>query len=136
MKYIYVASIALLVFIQYSCNHATNRNAIFTNFDPSSTVYKSELIKQIATRKPQDLTFTFNKCLTIAGKDYLAVNVKGDAMEASGLILVNTWNKLENLKRTKGIGYSGAKLKNLVLDVDYDDGQPILVYKDMDKIID
>jgi hypothetical protein len=66
----------------------------------------------------------------------LNIQVQGDELDASGVVLVNNWTKLEGLKKTLGIGYRGAELKNLKMDITYQDSEPVLIYKDIDKIID
>jgi hypothetical protein len=109
---------------------------ILAGLDPASKEYKQELAKQIEERGERDLTFTFNNCQSEAGKTYLNISVDGKGLHATSLVLVNNWNKLEGIQRTKGIGYSGAELKNLKVSYSDVDKQPTLVYRDLDKIID
>ncbi len=130
-----IGFILLILLALTSCNEAKNTNKIFTAFNANSKEYKQELAKQIAAHG-DDLTYTFNKCLNIDGKSYLDITFSGSNINAKGLVLVNNWNKLENLKRTNGMGYRGAELNDLKLDIVNSDSDPIFIYKDLDMIID
>lgn len=125
----------LIIFALLSCNNEKNTNKIFATHDANSKPYKQELAKQIAAYG-DDLTYTFNKCLTIDAKPYLDITISGSNINAKGLVLVNNWNKLKDLKRTNGKGYSGAELKNLKLGIVNSNAGPTLIYKDLDAIID
>ena len=123
------------MFALLSCHNANNTNKTFATHDPNSKLYKEELAKHIANYG-DGLTYTFNKCLTINGRPYLDITFSGRNINAKGLVLVNNWNKLNDLKRTNGKGYSGAELKNLKLDIINSNAGPSFIYKDLDAIID
>ena len=131
-------SLIVLIFALTACNRVAhkNTNQTFNKFKPSSLEYKQELAEEIQTSRPGELKFIFNDYLKINGKEYLNINVQGDELDASGVVLVNNWTKLEGLKKTLGIGYRGAELKNLKMDITYQDSEPVLIYKDIDKIVD
>ena len=124
-----------MAFALLSCNNASNTNKIFVGFDANSIQYKQELAKQIAANG-DNLTYTFNKYLVINKQPYLDITVSGNNINAKGLVLVNNWNKLEGIKRTKGEGYTGAELDDLKLDIVKSNSGPVLIYKDLDWIVD
>lgn len=123
------------VLLASSCK-STNTNNIFATLDPSSIQYKKELIRQFLDKGTENLTFNFEGLTTIADKDYMKVDISGSGIQAQSLVLINNWNKLEDIKRTKGMGYHGAELKDLQLDILNTNGEPTLVYHDLAKIID
>jgi hypothetical protein len=135
MKYTSFFTVILVALAITSCNLGKTRN-VFEGMDPSSKEYKQKLADQIEGRSTSDLTFTLNSYVNHHGKDYLDISIDGKGIHATSLVLVNDWTKLEGIKRTKGIGYSGAEMKNLKLAVLSPDTNPIFVYKDVDKIVD
>jgi hypothetical protein len=135
MKYSALAIATIWGLATVSCRPAIQRN-IFAGMDPASKEYKQKLAKQIESRDAGELTFTFNQYVSDKGKDYIDISIDGKAVHASSLVLVNDWAKLEGIKRTKGIGYSGAELKNLKMELINPDTNPTFIYKDVDKIVD
>ena len=131
---IIVAAISCVI-LASSCT-STNTNNIFATLDPSSIQYKKELIRQFLDKGTVNLTFNFQGLTTIADKNYMKVDISGSGIYAKSLVLINSWNKLEGIKRTKGISYHGAELKDLQLDIINTNGKPTLVYRDLAKIID
>ncbi|MES2375430.1 MAG: hypothetical protein V4553_02570 [Bacteroidota bacterium] len=135
MKYRAITIVTVATLMAVACRPATQRN-IFAGMGPSTKEYKQKLAKEIEDRGATDLTFTFNSYLNDHGKDYLDISIDGKGIHASSLVLINDWKKLEGIKRTKGIGYSGAELKNLKLAVLNPDTNPTFIYKDVEKIVD
>lgn len=135
MKRLAIPAVMIFALMAASCQ-SSNTNKVFASLDPSSKQYKQELAKQVIARGTDDLTFTFNSYINIAGKEYLDVNINGNGMQAKSLILVNNWDKLEGIKRTKGMSYHGAQLKNLKLSIDNTSAEPTFVYEGLDRIID
>lgn len=109
---------------------------LLAGLDPASKEYKKVLTTLIEERGEKDLTFIFNNCESKAGKTYLNISINGEGIHATSLVLVNNWNKLEGIQRTKGIGYSGSELKNLKVSYTDANKHPTLVYRDLDSIID
>ncbi len=117
-----------------ACNNVP-KDSIFSKLSPTSKEYRNKLANVIES-KPEELTYTLNKYLQENGREYLDVQVEGNDFEAKGLVLVNNWNKLEDIKRTKGLGYSGATLKGLKVDIQQNDSGAEFIYKDLEKIVD
>ena|SRR5690606_3624558 len=120
-----------------ACNNVSNdpSNSVFEKFSPTTKEYKNELATKVKSN-PEGLQYTFNKLIENDGKDYLDIEVMGDDFKAKGLVLVNNWNKLEGIKRTKGISYSGAELRGLKLHIEENPSGATLVYNDLEKIVD
>lgn len=120
-----------------ACNFISDNtsNSVFTNSSPTSLEYKNELAAKLKSNS-NAFTYTFNKYLQENDKEYLDVKVKSNEFQAPLLVLVNNWNKLEGIKRTKGLGCSGAELKGLQLDIQQTDSGAVFIYKDLEQIID
>ena len=134
--YLKIATLFALLIVATSCTH-NSKNSIFEKFKPSSAEYKQELAKQLQSLNADDLTFLFNNYVVIDGKEYLDILIKGSGIDAQGLVLVNSWDKkIQGIKATKGMGYSGAELKNLKIAVIDNNANANLLYKEVGKIID
>ena len=70
------------------------------------------------------------------GQDYLDVAIKGADFEATGVVLVNNWDQIEGIRRTKGQSYQGAELRGLSLIIQKDAEGTNLVYNGLQEIID
>lgn len=81
------------------------------------------------------LTYIFNSYKKIGTKEYLDVRVFGSQQNGNLLILVEDWHKLEEIRRTKGMGYRGSELNGLEVKLVSD---PIAKYsyKNLKSIID
>jgi len=135
MKFPALAAIIVWSLITVSCRPGIQRN-IFAGMDPASKEYKQKLAREIADHEGDELSFTFNKYLNSNGNDYIEISVDGRGIHATSLVLVKDWKKLEGIKQTKGIGYTGAELKNLKVELINPDTNPTFVYKDVEKIVD
>jgi hypothetical protein len=62
------------------------------------------------------------------GNDYILVNIQNDSLCATGMIRVKDWNKLEGIKRAKGVSYKGAELMGLSFEVTKDSAGTEFVY--------
>lgn len=135
MKNLTIITAIGFIVLTTSCT-STTKNNVFAGLQPTSFQYKKELIKQLLDHGTSNLTFTFDGLATLAGKNYMYVSINGSDMQAHSLVLINDWHKLEGIKHSRGISYQGAELKNLRLDVSYDKGELLLVYRDLEKIVD
>ena len=131
-------TIALTLVFITSCDRPVckNTNPVFEKFSPETKEYKDELVKQLKQVNNSKLTYWLDKYQESDAQEFLYIFIQGDGLCAKGVVTVNQWNKLEGIKRTKGKGYVGAKLKNLKLDIYQDSANTELVYKDVDRIID
>jgi hypothetical protein len=120
-----------------ACNNVkvNTSDSVFEKFSPTTKEYKNELATKLKSN-PEGLLYTFNKFVENDGKEYLDIQVRGDDFEATGLVLVNNWNKLEGIRRTKGQSYETAELRGLKLVIQENPLGANLVYNDLEKIVD
>lgn len=130
-----VAATALLILLT-SCNQTgcQNTNPVFEQHTPDSKEYRLELAKQLTTNKDANTTYTFNGYIENSDKTYLIVGIAGDSICAEGYMQVTDWTgTIEEIKRTKGMGYNGAELNGLEYAINNDG---TLVYKSLESITD
>ncbi|WP_316814436.1 hypothetical protein [Pedobacter heparinus] len=96
--------------------------------------YNTDLVSRVRS-DAGSLTYILNGYGKRGEKEYLNVTVSGSNLNSETFILVQNWNKLEDVKRTEGLGYRGAELKGLKLAV-IDDALATFAYKDLDKVLD
>ncbi|MBC7914174.1 MAG: hypothetical protein H7Y07_08625 [Pyrinomonadaceae bacterium] len=123
----------------------TSSNSLIKGVNPSvfkksasnSKEYKDELASSIKSN-PDKFTYTFERYIEDknTGKEYLVLRVTNTSIDASAMVLVKNWNKLEGIKASKGLGYSGAELRGLRLDIEESPTGVIFIYKNLEKIID
>jgi hypothetical protein len=81
---------------------------------------------------PEAYTYTFEGYETKDGKEYIKVAAESDSNDTTFVVLVTNWQKLEELKRTKGQGYQGAELKGFK--TSFSNGE--FIYEDIDALVD
>lgn len=131
-----VLSIIILVITSCDRPKCENKNPIFDEFNIDSEKYKLELLNQINKYGKENLTYWLDSYLEDNGKEYIIVNIQNNYLCAKGMIRVKDWSKLKGIKRTKGIGYIGAKLKGLSFIIDKDSLKTEFIYKDITRIVD
>lgn len=140
MKTIILNAIALCILIVgvMSCDRpqCTNKNPIFEKNQPDSKIYKDELVKQLKTIDQTKLTYWLQKYEKNDGKEYLYFFIQGNDLCAIIVLTVNQWNRLENLREKKGVGYRGAEFTNLKFDILQDSSKTEFIYKGFSRLID
>jgi hypothetical protein len=134
----------LIIFILFviltvvSCDRpiCSNKNPVFDKYDINSFEYKTELLKQIEKIGQKNLSYWFESYIKENEKEYIIINIKNNSLCAKGKILVKDWNKIEEIKRTSGQSYVGAKLKGLTFNIENDSNKIELIYKDITRIVD
>ena len=134
----------LIIFILFviltvvSCDRpiCSNKNPVFYKYDINSFEYKTELLKQIEKIGQKNLSYWFESYIKENEKEYIIINIKNNSLCAKGKILVKDWNKIEEIKRTSGQSYVGAKLKGLTFNIENDSNKIELIYKDITRIVD
>jgi hypothetical protein len=121
-----------------ACDRSTckDQDPIFDRYSYDSQEYKRELADRIRNIGPENLEYWFDAYVQKDGNDYLLVDIRNDSLCATGMIEVNDWHKLEGIKRTKGVGYKGAKLKGLTFQVTQDSAEVQFTYRTLDRIVD
>lgn len=112
-------------------------NPIFAQYSPESIEYQDELVRLLEESNPEKLSYWFDEYVVLEGQEYLKVSVRGSEICAEGILAVEKWDdKIKGIKRTRGESYRGAELRGLTFNIEYDTGNPILVYNNLDRIID
>lgn len=70
------------------------------------------------------------------GNEYILVDVRHDSLCATAMIRVKDWDKIEGVKRTKGVSYKGAELRGLTFSVINDSSGVEFIYRTLDRIVD
>ena len=131
-----LSSFLLLSLIACDRPACTNENPIFDQNEPSSKVYKDELVKQLQSVDATKLKYWLAEYEAQQNEEFLHFYVQGEGVCAKMVLTVNEWDRLENVRRLKGKSYRGAEFTNLVFDIQQDAKQTAFVYKDFGRIID
>lgn len=121
-----------------SCDRpqCTNENPVFSSNEPGSKVYKDELAKQLKSIDEGELSYWLQKYEEEDGIESLYFNIQGGGLCAVLQLSVDQWDKLENVRDKKGIGYRGAEFTNLKFTVEQDAQSTSFNYVTFDRIID
>lgn len=134
--WILLAVVVMLITLACDRRPCKNTNPVFDRYSSSDIEYKTELAKQIQTIGINNLDYWFDDYLEKNEREYILVYIQGKGLCAKGEILMEEWNKLEGIRKTRGKGYRGAKLKGLELDIRKDSTIVELVYKNVAGIVD
>ena len=136
-KLFYVCFLSAMLVFESSCGRpgCTNTNTTFEKFMPGTNEYKSELAKQIQSIGSGNLSYWFDNYLMKDGKEFILVDIQGDALCAKGEIQVFDWNKIGGLRNEKN-GYRGSELKGLKIDTRQDSSGTSLIFQDIAGIVD
>jgi len=129
--------LVIIISVMISCNRpeCVNSNPIFDQFEPLSDKYKKELILQIEKIGRSKISYYISSIKEVNDKDYLVLYVQGNDLCALGYFEVRDKNKLEDVFRTKGLGYKGARVKGFEFSIQEDE-KIDLVYKNLASIVD
>lgn len=133
---LFYLSFLLTLFSACDRPNCTNTNPIFDKFNPDSKEYKSELIKQLETVDKSKLRYWLKEYMESNGRELLLFYIQGDGLCAQIVLNVEQWNKLEELRKKKGVSYRNAEFKELKFDIQQDSLNIRFIYRDFDKIID
>ncbi len=130
--------LSTLLFLLASCDrpNCKNTNSVFDSNDIEANLYKQELVKQIDKVGKEKLTYWLSNYTKKNGKEFITVDIQGGDLCAKGLIQVNDWKNIEEIKRTKGVSYNGAQLKGLTFDIIANGESINFIYKNVESIVD
>ncbi|MCG6187000.1 hypothetical protein [Maribellus maritimus] len=114
----------------------TNNNPIFEQNQPDSKIYKEELARKLKEVDQTKLRYWLQKYEEKNGKEYLYFYVQGDGLCAKIMLTMNNWERLEDLRKKKGVTYRGAKFTNLKYEIRQSAGNTEFIYKSYREIID
>jgi hypothetical protein len=128
-----IASLAAIITLSCNKPDCQSNNPVFNSNLPDSPAYRSEMAKQLQANN-DNLSYWLNGYLETKSDTYLVIEIVGDNLCAEGHMLVKNWDKdIQDIQRTKGMGYIGAEFKGLKYAISSDG---TLVYKSLDRIID
>jgi len=140
MKILNVVSLCILLVSMMSCDRpeCTNTNSIFNQHQPSSKIYKDELVKELKNAGQSKLTYWLKEYEEIEGEEYLHFYVQGGDLCAIMILSMNDhWDeKLKYVKSSRGVSYRGAEFKNLKFDIQQSLSTTEFIYKKLDHILD
>ena len=128
----------LLLISVMSCDRpdCMNNNQTFDINQPSSKIYKEELVKELKIVDRSKLTYWLQKYEQVNDQEYLHFYIQGDNLCAKIVLRMNHWDRLKNLRKKKGVTYRGAEFTNLQFDIQQDSLRTEFIYSSFDRIID
>ena len=123
-------------FISCDRTPCKNTNPVFDDYQPVSTEYKLELMKQLSIVDKSKLRYWLKDYTEYENEVQLHFYVQSEELCAVLVLNVEQWNKLERLRETKGKGRFNAEFTNLQFDIVQDSLNPKFVYRDFSSIID
>lgn len=131
-------SIVLSFLLMMSCDRPVceSDNDIFNTYEPSTKIYKDELVAQLNTIDNSQLRYWLKSYNNDNGKETLYFNIQGDNLCAILHLTMTHWNKLERIREKKGVGRRGAEFTNLTFEIYQDSLRTQFIYKNFDRLID
>lgn len=139
MKYkLFYTLLVLLLICLSSCDRpeCTNYNPIFEIHEPNSKKYKDELVNQLNGIDQSKLRYWLQKYDDQNGKETLYFYIQGGGLCAILHLSINDWNKLEDVRKRRGVGRRGAEFTNLKFEINQDYLSTDFVYITYDRLID
>ncbi|MES2276870.1 MAG: hypothetical protein V4592_12660 [Bacteroidota bacterium] len=133
MKLKLIAAILFSIFMMSSCSYSTveKSNQKLMSSMSDNIKFNNELARELSVN-PNSFTYQFGRYFIKDGREYVDINIKRESFKTTIAVLINNWAKIEGIKRTKGMGYSGAGLKGLKLSL----ATTGFVYQGLDEIVD
>ena len=128
--------ILLLGFVSCDRSKCINNNPIFEQNAPDSKIYKDELVHQLKTIDPSKLRYWLQKYEEQKGKEFLYFHIQNEDLCAILVLSMKEWNKLEDVRKGKGVSYRGAEFTNLQFEIQSDSLTTEFIYTTHDSILD
>ena len=125
-----------MCFISCDRTPCKNTNPIFDDYQPVSTEYKLELMKQLSIVDKSQLRYWLKDYTEFENEVQLHFYIQSKELCAVLVLNIEQWNKLERLRETKGKGRFNAEFTKLQFDIVQDTLNPKFVYRDFSRIID
>ena len=139
MKYkLFKTFLVLSLICLSSCDRpeCNNQNPIFEIHEPHSKKYKDELVIQLNRIDQSKLRYWLQKYDDQNGKETLYFYIQGDGLCAILHLSINDWNKIEDVRKRRGVGRRGAEFTNLKFEINQDSLSTDFVYITFDRLID
>lgn len=128
--------IGCLFFISCDRPTCTTDNQILITHDPSTKIYKDELIREMSKADQTKLRYWLQKYDATANEESLYFYVQGDGLCAVMHLTMQHWRKLERVRKKKGVGRRGAEFTNLTFNIVQDSLSTKFIYKTYSRLID
>jgi len=103
--------------------------------DDLSRENQIRLVNRLENKNPADFRYFFKTFEEEGNNTFMITNFRNEESCFDIKILVNKWDKLAGMKRTNGVSYP-QELYDLVWEIKSIQGEKIVEYVDMHKIID
>ena len=114
-----------------------NTNPIFDKYSPDTKGYKNELVKQLSIVDNTKLTYWIDAYQDDNNLQYIHARIQGDGLCAKIILAVKDSDKgIEGLLKNKGMGYSGAELKDLKFNIKQDSTSTEFIFQGISGIAD
>ncbi|GAB3936350.1 hypothetical protein [Mucilaginibacter myungsuensis] len=108
----FITTICLAAVALTNCTSADN--SALTKHTPNTKEFRQALAAEMAER-PGSFDYSLAAYEAKDGKEYLKVDVSRADFKTTLAVAVTKWDKIEGIRRTKGMGYRGAGLEGLKL---------------------
>ena len=82
------------------------------------------------------LSYWFKRYQKSGEGECIFITVKGDSVCAECMVLVREWTRLNGIRKTEGMSYAGAELKDLVLLSYQDSLKTEFIFSSVGAIVD
>lgn len=128
----------IITLLLASCDRpeCQSQNPIFEQNKPQSEIYKAELAQAIKKIGPENLRYWLKKYEEKDSIETLYFYVQGDSLCAIMQMSMEHWNKMENIRKKKGVGRRGAEFSQLQYDIVQESGSTRFVYRTYGRLLD
>ncbi len=112
-----------------------NETAPFSKLEIDSKSYQDAVISKLENRSSLDYRYFFKTFFDQNDETFMTLNFRSNAECFDVNVLVQKWDKLAGMKKVNGKSYP-KELINLKWTIQEFDGMKMIVYQDMDWIID
>ncbi|MES2478189.1 MAG: hypothetical protein V4561_03830 [Bacteroidota bacterium] len=124
----------------FACSHqkvCRNANPVLNEKDYNTVIYKKAIREALETIPKNSVSYYLNHYFIKDGNEYLVADIKSkNLLCAKAEFLVNPGVFLSDIRKTNGMGYSGAKLNGLQFESKQKADTIILIINKIESIID
>lgn len=114
-----------------------NTNIIFEKYSPESKQYRDELVNQLAKADKSQLTYWMDSYKEKDNSQYLHAHIQGDDLCAKIILTIkDEGSGIEEIIKSKGMGYRGAELEDLAFDIKQNSEKTEFIFREISGIVD
>ncbi len=136
MKKLLYAIISTFILNACVAPECKNTNPVFERSHPQDKEYKIELARQLKNIDNSQLGYWIRNYEEKNGKEFLYLDIRGGDLCCTMELTIENWKGLENVKRTKGVGYSGAMINDLKFNIIEAVARTEFIYRECKGIMD